>query len=350
MKIGAKTFTRPVLSFLLSLVFLLSLFAFPVSAVAASFSLSGADSVILGENVNITVEFSSSEMIGAWRFALTYDPSVLEYVSGADSGGDGTVLFCDSSDGITSYSRTVVFKAKKTGSVTLSVSNAQVVSFESVSNMSVSGASKVISVLDAPVSPSPEEGTFYVESAQGKAGDTVVVKVKIKDNPGIVSFKVDLAFDSGVLELVSMEEGDFAGTVFGKDLTVNPVPMNWFDGVSSNNMTNGTLAILTFRIMDNAGIGQTPITLTFDEDNVFDSENHNSPFAVENGWVEITEYILGDANEDGKVNNKDLVAIQRYINSWGNSINLLAADYNEDGKINNKDLVAIQRFINGWYD
>ena len=60
--------------------------------------------------------------------------------------------------------------------------------------------------------------------------------------------------------------------------------------------------------------------------------------------------LLGDANEDGKVNNKDLVMIQRFINSWGNEINETAADYNEDGKINNKDLVMIQRFINGWFD
>ncbi len=139
------------LSFLLAFVLILSLFAFPVSAASATFSLSGSGSVIVGNKVNVTVKFSGSEKIGSWRFSLTYDPSVLEYVSGADSGGGGAVLFSDSSDGISSYSRTVVFRAKKIGSATVAVSGAQVVSFDSASNMSISGASKKISVTAAPI-------------------------------------------------------------------------------------------------------------------------------------------------------------------------------------------------------
>ena len=141
---------KKILSFLLSAVLVFSLFAVPVSAASASFSLTGSGSVTVGSKVTVGVRLSGSEKIGSWRFSLSYDPSVLEYVSGADSGGGGAVLFSDSSDGVSSYSRNVVFRARKVGSSSLSISGGQVVSFDSASNMSISGASKTVTVVEAP--------------------------------------------------------------------------------------------------------------------------------------------------------------------------------------------------------
>jgi uncharacterized protein (DUF58 family) len=79
------------LSLLLALVLVFTLLSTSVFAASASFSLSASGSVIVGKQVKVTVKLSSSEKIGSWRFSVSYDPAVLEYVSGADSGGGGAV-------------------------------------------------------------------------------------------------------------------------------------------------------------------------------------------------------------------------------------------------------------------
>ena len=61
---------------------------------------------------------------------------------------------------------------------------------------------------------------------------------------------------------------------------------------------------------------------------------------------EIT-YITGDVNGDGAVNNKDVVALFRYVsNSGGAAIVKASSDVNGDGAINNKDVAALFKLIN----
>lgn len=58
------------------------------------------------------------------------------------------------------------------------------------------------------------------------------------------------------------------------------------------------------------------------------------------------EITPGDGNGDGKVNNRDLGQLQRYINSWDVEILFAACDLNGDGKVNNRDLGLLQLQIN----
>ncbi len=54
----------------------------------------------------------------------------------------------------------------------------------------------------------------------------------------------------------------------------------------------------------------------------------------------------GDANGDGKINNKDLGLLQQYLNDWDVTIDKKAADLNDDGKVNNRDLGMLQQQLN----
>ena len=58
------------------------------------------------------------------------------------------------------------------------------------------------------------------------------------------------------------------------------------------------------------------------------------------------QYAPGDINGDGKVNNRDLAALQRYLNEWDVAVVETALDVNEDGKVNNRDLATLQRILN----
>ena len=138
------------ISILFALILICTLLPVNAFAASASFSLSGTGSVTVGNQVKVTVSLSSAEKIGSWRFSVNYDPSVLEYVSGADSGGGGAVSFADSSDGTTSFSKTITFRTKKIGDATVSLGSAQVVSFDTASNMTVNSPSKKIRVVAAP--------------------------------------------------------------------------------------------------------------------------------------------------------------------------------------------------------
>lgn len=74
-------------------------------------------------------------------------------------------------------------------------------------------------------------------------------------------------------------------------------------------------------------------------------ENHvfnNSGTCNVCGYSKTTK--KGDCNKDGKVNNKDVVVLFRYVSVDG-TYNVIY-DFNEDGKVNNKDVVALFRSIN----
>lgn len=54
----------------------------------------------------------------------------------------------------------------------------------------------------------------------------------------------------------------------------------------------------------------------------------------------------GDMNDDGKLNNADVILLIRYQAGWtGLTINEAAADFNEDGSVNMKDIILLIRSL-----
>lgn len=81
-----------------------------------------------------------------------------------------------------------------------------------------------------------------------------------------------------------------------------------------------------------------------------DSWNENVSLGVGNDRLK--QYMIfkgfiekGDINGDGKLNNKDVASLFRYLSSGKDDGDISVYDYNEDGKINNKDVVALFRYV-----
>jgi hypothetical protein len=55
----------------------------------------------------------------------------------------------------------------------------------------------------------------------------------------------------------------------------------------------------------------------------------------------------GDINGDGKVNNKDVTRLQKYLKGDDVEVVTFNLDTNGDGNVNNKDLTRLQRFVKG---
>jgi len=54
---------------------------------------------------------------------------------------------------------------------------------------------------------------------------------------------------------------------------------------------------------------------------------------------------IGDCNGDGAINNKDIVALFRYVSGSDKETDETVFDFNKDGAVNNKDVVALFKFV-----
>lgn len=190
---------------------------------------------------------------------------------------------------------------------------------------------------------------FIVSSKSAKAGSTITVDISIEKNPGITSLNVVLDYPTNVLTLTNVEYKDlFSSRASGSNKLSSPFTISWFSSKSEDENANGVLATLTFTVNENAETGNHPISLTYDKENVFDSSFTNIDFAVENGNVSVIDCVPGDVNGDTKVNMKDIVLLQQYLNSWNVEIDKTAANVNGDTIINMKDIVLLQQYLNGW--
>ena len=75
-----------------------------------------------GKEFQVGVYVNGSEAIGAYDFYLDYNADMLEYVSGADSGGGGRLKFSGFGNAA-SYNYMLTFRALKAGSLNITINN-----------------------------------------------------------------------------------------------------------------------------------------------------------------------------------------------------------------------------------
>ena len=265
-----------------------------------------------GETVSVTVSMKNNPGIVSTKVEIGYDNSVLEFVGAEDgdfnvkgySYSDDTrnpyiINWCwaNGDNETTELLATLTFKIKDdaaTGTYPLTLTydnegDIYDVDFETV----VFGADEgsVTVVADAPVvpdEPTYTEPTIVVSKVEGEAGENVSVTVSMKNNPGIVSTKVEIGYDASVLEFVGAEDGDFnvKGYSYSDD-TRNPYIINWC-WANGDNETTELLATLTFKIKDDAAAGTYPLTLIYDnEGDIYDVDFETVYFAAAEGSVTV---------------------------------------------------------------
>lgn len=368
------------LSVLLCAVVLVSALSFNLSAANAPSITVGNANGLPGTVVNVPISIKDNPGILAMAFCVLYDNSVFEYVDYTKGYLTNYTLTNHSEKGIVSFVNveeqnmfnndtmiTLSFKIKEDAAykkydITLANNNPD--KYGSSLHNSFANASEQfivptvvngsITVTDSPYNPDdpnpPEESTdptFYVTDATTTPGQTIQVDVAVKNNPGFISTKLAVGYDSSVLEIVSAEGKDFSNVAFSP-LTKNPINVNWVDSINPNNTTNGVIATLTIKIKDDAPDGDYNITLSYDPEDVYDETFTNVSFVTASGTVTVAGRVSGDVNDDGKVNNRDLGVLMQYLNDWDVTVNKSAADVNGDGSVNNKDYGLLMQYLNNW--
>lgn len=130
------------------LISLFCLLVMPKTVFAASgkINVSGTSTVVVGNNVTVTVTLSSSTLIGSWEMSLNYDKSYLQLRS-ATSESNGIRMAASTATGVKSKSYTFTFKTLKKGSTSVSVGGYLAYAYADLSEISLSSNSKKINII-----------------------------------------------------------------------------------------------------------------------------------------------------------------------------------------------------------
>ena len=191
-----------------------------------------------------------------------------------------------------------------------------------------------------------DEPRFQTEIVRGNAGETVDVKLNIQNNPGITALSIDVAYSSDDLELISVNNAAlFQDAISTGNVSSDPLRISWYAADSENKVDNGTLAILRFRVRENAICSR--INISYNPENVFDNTLQNQPFEITNGWVLVGDMKIGDAYSDNQISVRDVTSIQRQIVELEDlsAEELVLADTNGDGEINIADATHLQMYL-----
>ena len=187
-----------------------------------------------------------------------------------------------------------------------------------------------------------------VGNATTRNGQEVTIPISISNNTGLSGLQFECNYDD-VLTLTNVEVGTaLNGLNFTApgDLTANPVTLLW-DGMDADE-SNGEILILTFKVDDNAEIGEYDISLTVKS--AIDQELNPVDLKIKGGTISVVEYISGDVDENGEVNSRDIVLTRRFV-AGGYDVSILevAADVDASGDVNSRDIVLMRRYVAGGY-
>ena len=130
-----------------------------------------------------------------------------------------------------------------------------------------------------------------------ESGTKFTVNLSIKNNPGFIAISTLAEYDSSVLKLVDVKNGEIFDNIFvtSQSLSVNPYKIMYMEATSKTNITkNGVLTTYTFEVLDTAKIGKTKINFKVDES-----------VTAQNGTAEISQCALSlNVNSETSNENK----------------------------------------------
>ena len=197
------------------------------------------------------------------------------------------------------------------------------------------------------------ENAIYVEKTEGRIGATMDIPVKLKNSYPVrgFQFKLELpegttinswALSSGRMPSGATESDKIATQrIDGNSITV-ACTLNYGDATFTGN--DGEIATINVTFADDMEVGSYPIYLTACD--VTTADGVDEDLSNIKATLVLMDYLLGDANGDGKIRIGDATSVLSYIvGTKPDKFNEKAADANGDGKIRIGDATTIIKII-----
>ncbi len=189
------------------------------------------------------------------------------------------------------------------------------------------------------------------ETVKARAGESVQVKVILKNNPGIWGMDIEVSYDKSQLALTNVINGEiFAdgewtkGNLAGETYILSYAANNFADIT-----TNGTLAILEFTVNEDATVDTlVKITGSYNLGDITNMNFDDIEVTIISGGVNVIDFVYGDLNGDTLINKKDDLLMRMYLADQNTVIDMKAADVFYDGTVNKKDLLLLKQHLAGW--
>lgn len=138
-----------------------------------------------------------------------------------------------------------------------------------------------------------EVPSIVISSAEAKQGDTVKISVSIVNNPGVLGMSLTLSYDESVMELVSAENGNAVKDVLDMNhsKTMESGCVFLWDGekIDSNQIQDGEILNLEFKVLKSAPVGKTQVLLVSDEGGIVNNNLESLELNIENGFIDVVQ-------------------------------------------------------------
>lgn len=132
------------------------------------------------------------------------------------------------------------------------------------------------------------ETTFTVNTIATKPdAKTVDTKVSVTNNPGILGMVLSLEYDEETLKLIACQNGVALSALTFQEPSryISGCNFVWY-GSETGEVMDGEMLILTFEIAENAKLGTYPITISWDDRDIYDSNcDMVDPTVIQGGIV-----------------------------------------------------------------
>ena len=294
-----------------------------------------------GFSATVKVQVSAKEVATK---GIYLDTGSIELFVGEGKKVNATVYPTDATD------KTVVWSSENEDIATVDANgNISAVAKGTATVTATTADGKYVAMVLVTVGERDVEAPQYsIESAKGFIGKTVDIYIAIENNPGIISLRNYIAYDTDALELISVENTGLLGGYTDPAANIgSPYILRWSDPLAlQNNLQNGNIVKLTFKIKEKTPEGKYEISITPIESRNFIGQK--IVFSPATSFIEAVNYIVGDSDGDGELSDWDAILLQRYLAGWDVDVCLEALDIDCDGEISDWDEILLERYLAGW--
>ena len=213
-------------------------------------------------------------------------------------------------------------------------------------------------VTDPDTDISSMNNVVYLNKVEANADSQINLSIRMKNNVGIRGFQFDLYLPEGITAVKNAK-----GKIINS-LSEGRLPEDDEHSLSLNEQSDGSIRFLCGSLYDETFTGNDGEIATISVKLAEDMEDGDYPIILRNmkltetdinnfyqtdyvkSTLTVKSYMLGDINDDGKIDVSDYIGIANHIlGNTPDDFNIKAADVDENGVIDVSDYIGVANII-----